>query len=383
MMSECSSDRLGVYVHVPFCLKKCSYCDFYSLPFRSQDAVNSYISALERHFELMRDRLSGRVVDTVFFGGGTPSLLSGAQMDSILRSLAGCFRLCDDVEITVEANPATFDAEKLRAFRSSGVNRLSIGAQSANDTELRALGRVHTSEQIKTAFDAANSAGIENISLDLMYGIPFQTLASFRKTLELAVSLAPKHVSVYGLQLEEGTPLWRDKSRYSFPDEDTEIALGRLALEVLGTAGYGRYEISNYALPGCECKHNLKYWHGEEYIGIGAAAHSFLDGVRYNAPCELESYQNAVDRGDIDALRLDASYIGAEEAAKEYIILRMRLAEGVSRGGFEAQCGRSFAPYAQRLEPFVSSGHVKRCGDVYSFTPEGFDISNYILSSVI
>ncbi len=383
MMPDNADRRLGIYVHVPFCLKKCAYCDFYSLPRLSDDAVNTYISALKGHFEMFEDALNGYTVDTVFFGGGTPSLLSVSQMADICDALGRRFRISADAEITSEANPATFDAEKLRGYRACGINRLSIGAQSANDDELKLLGRMHTSEQIKTAFDAAISAGFDNISLDLMYGIPSQTLRSFQKTLELVKHLSPKHLSVYGLQLEEGTPLCRGRDGYSFPDEDTEVALDRLALELLTDAGYRRYEISNYALPGYECKHNLKYWHGEEYIGFGAAAHSYLFGMRYSAPKDIEAYEDAVNSRDTDALRSEPSYIGADERAEEYVMLRMRLAEGVSASGFESATGMPFSPYAERLESFVRSGHVKRCGDVYSFTPKGYDVSNYILSSVI
>lgn len=373
----------GIYVHIPFCRKKCEYCDFYSLPSPEDDAVNTYISALKLQMQLMRERTADYTFDTVFIGGGTPSLLSGKEMSELLDALRASFRITSDAEITAEANPATFDSDKLQIYRSSGINRLSIGIQSANENELRLLGRIHSEKQIKEAFDAAISANFDNINLDVMYGIPDQTLASFKKTLELVTELAPKHVSVYGLQLEPATPLYCKRDSLVFPDEDAEKALNRLALTHLSEAGYNRYEISNYAQNGYECKHNLKYWHGEEYIGLGVAAHSYLSGVRYNAPTTLDAYLNAVNSRNIHALQLEPNYICGEERAEEFIILRLRLTEGISKTEFEKATGADFSPYEKRILKFVTTGHIMKQGDRYSFTPEGFDLSNYILSSII
>lgn len=373
----------GIYVHIPFCRRKCEYCDFYSLPNPENDAVNTYISALKLQMQLMREQMSEYTFDTVFIGGGTPSLLTEMQMSELLESLRRSFKITSAAEITAEANPATFDAEKLKAYRSFGIDRLSIGIQSANENELRLLGRIHSEKQIKEAFDAAISANFDNISLDIMYGIPDQTLTSFQKTLQLVTELSPKHVSVYGLQLEPATPLYCKRNSLAFPDEDAEKALNRLALTRLSEAGYNRYEISNYAKTGYECKHNLKYWHSEEYLGLGVAAHSYISGVRYNAPTTLNSYLDAVNSRNIDALRLEASYICGEEKAEELIILGLRLSEGISKAEFEKATGSDFSPYEERIKKFVATGHIQRLGDRYSFTPEGFDLSNYILSSII
>lgn len=382
-----TNNKLGIYIHIPFCRQKCVYCDFYSLPCQSEQeqeqAIEEYLSALKEHFKLMSEKASDRTVDTVFFGGGTPSLLSGKQIYDILNRLSKSYNLSSDAEITIEANPATFDAAKLRDYRHSGINRLSIGMQSANDNELKLLGRIHSSEQLENAFDAATHANFDNINVDLMYGIPSQTLSSFENTLNTAASLHPSHISVYGLQLEEGTPLFKNQKNYSFPTDDDEKAMGRLALEILEKAGYHRYEISNYSLPDRECRHNLRYWYGEEYLGFGAAAHSFFNGMRYHSPYNTQKYITAVKSQNFHNLELDCNTIDKNEAIEEYIILRMRLTEGISGTEFEDKFNSSFSVYEKKILPFVKSGHIEYTNERYHFTAEGFDVSNYILSSII
>lgn len=377
-----TNSTLGIYIHIPFCRSKCLYCDFYSIPAAKEEAIERYASALCRHIEYMGGQVGGRTVDSVFIGGGTPTVMTAGQFGRICSALEKAFSLSSDCEFTVEANPATFDVDKVSALRLIGVNRFSIGMQSANAEELRLLGRAHRMEQVKMAVDAVNLGGIDNFNLDLMYGIPSQTVESFRKTLELARSLSPSHISVYGLQLEEGTPLFRRQDRYVFPDEDAERDMNRLAASVLGEAGYNRYEISNYAIHGRECRHNLRYWLREDYIGLGAAAHSFSDGVRYFAPDSIEEYVSAINAENYRAVQLCRQVIDGDEAVDEYIMLRMRLATGISPKEFRRDTGKSFEAYEKLMQPFIRSGHIAYENGRYFFTPDGFDVSNYILARV-
>ena len=374
---------LGIYIHIPFCRSKCLYCDFYSIPSARPDAVERYVTALCKHIEHIGKSAQERTVDSVFMGGGTPTVMTEEQFGRICRSLEKAFSFASCCEFTVEANPATFDTEKLSALRKMGINRISIGMQSADSEELRLLGRTHRAEEVKLAIDAVNRAGIDNYNLDLMYGIPSQTLESFRKTLEFTCSLAPSHVSVYGLQLEEGTPLYRRQEKYVFPDEDEEKAMNRLAAEILSADGYNRYEISNYAKEGKECRHNLRYWLREDYLGLGVAAHSFFEGARYCAPECIDDYVSAIIAENYRAVRLDEQRIDEDEAVSEYIMLRMRLASGVSPKEFNVDTGRDFDPYEKLMEPFLRSGHIRFSDGRYSFTPEGFDVSNYILANIL
>lgn len=377
-----ANSTLGIYIHIPFCRSKCLYCDFYSIPSARPEAIERYVDALCRHIEYMGGQADGRTVDSVFIGGGTPTVMAVEQLGRICSALEKAFSFASDCEFTVEANPATFDREKVKALRLMGVNRLSIGMQSANAEELRLLGRTHRADEVKMAVDAVNRGGIDNFNLDLMYGIPSQTVESFGRTLEFVRSLSPTHISVYGLQLEEGTPLYRRREKYVFPDEDAERDMNRLAASVLGTSGYNRYEISNYARDGYECRHNLRYWLRGDYIGIGAAAHSFFEGVRYFAPDSIEEYISAVNAEKYRVIRLDEQVINGDEAVSEYIMLRMRLASGISPEEFLRDAGKSFEPYEKLMEPFIRSGHIACENGRYFFTPDGFDVSNYILARI-
>ncbi|MBQ9115971.1 MAG: radical SAM family heme chaperone HemW [Clostridia bacterium] len=382
-MSANENKKLGIYIHVPFCRSKCLYCDFYSLPAARAELIESYISYLCDHIRMLGEAAKGRTVDTVFMGGGTPTLLSLSQLERITNALGEVFSIEGGAEFTMEANPATFDLEKLLGIKGMGVNRISIGMQSAAPEELRLIGRSHRIAEVESAVDAVNRAGFDNFNLDIMYGIPDQTWVSFIDTLKVVERLSPAHVSVYGLQLEEGTPLYNRREKYIFPTEDEEKEMNRLALYALESAGYKRYEISNYAREGYECKHNLRYWKQGEYLGIGAAAHSYFNAVRYRAPDSIDEYIDAVNRRDIASLTLDGERIDGEEYASEYIMLRMRLTEGVSPEEFRCDTGADFSVYERRMQPFVCSGHIKYENGRYFFSAEGFDVSNYILAQLI
>ena len=370
--------KLGIYLHIPFCVQKCLYCDFCSFPRCDGETVSRYVSALCQDIDRWGDRCHGRVVDTVYFGGGTPTLLPIAEFKRIISSINKNFSLTEDCEISCECNPATASFDYFVALRTAGVNRLSIGLQSTDAEELRALGRIHSFEDFKSTFADARRAGFENISLDLMYGIPRQTLDSFERTLREAVALTPEHISAYGLKVEEGTPFGRMGESLILPDEDEEFEMYMLCSEYLGKMGYTKYEISNFSRKGHESRHNLRYWRSEDYIGLGVSAHSYFDGVRFANSRDIEGY---VCGRDIVSER---SEIGSDEQMTEYVMLRMRLAEGVNLVNFEERFGVGFNDiYGERFSRYIDSGYVIKKDGKIAFSDRGFFLSNYILSDIL
>ena len=370
----------GIYIHVPFCVSKCTYCDFYSLRQAGlEELKNRYVDALCRQFREAKGRFGELTVSSVFMGGGTPTSLSKEHFFAIFKELKSCFHLTPNAEITVESNPATFDADKLCALLSLGVNRLSMGVQSANDNELMLLGRIHTFKDAEDAFHLARDCGFKNINLDVMYGIPSQTTESFNNTLTALTALSPEHISVYGLQLEEGTPLFNNRESYVFPDEDEVCELNAQARLFLESNGYGRYEISNYSKPGYECRHNLLYWNQGQYLGFGSGAYSFFDMRRFSFPEDAELFSNA--KSFFDLTRTD-EILTKEDAEREYVMLRLRLCEGLSLRP-DPEKLRDASPYFEKAKKFVAAGLMEIKDERLYFTPDGFNVSNAILSELI
>lgn len=378
---------LGLYLHIPFCRSKCAYCDFYSITDHS--CAQRYEEALALHIEDYSRGLEHYTVDSVFLGGGTPTILPKNLLRDMFDVLYANFNVAENAEITVEANPATLDASLLRRLSGQGVNRLSIGLQSVNDNELAALSRIHTFADFQQSFELARKARFDNINVDLMYGIPGQTLDSFRHTLETVCALHPEHLSVYGLKIEEGTPFAKKRDQLDLPDEDTEYAMYEYAVEALEGYGYMQYEISNFAQPGCECRHNLKYWTGMEYLGLGPAAHSYLGGRRFSFVRDIDAYIDALSgrRADGEKPRaiLDENYaISERERLGEYVMLRLRLNEGLSTADFAQRFGRDFERmYGKYLRVYLDNGFMQKRDGRYSFTTKGRYVSNYILSTML
>ena len=280
---------LGLYLHIPFCKSKCAYCDFYSLP-HSEEKMDAYAAALLRHLEEVAPRCTAHTVDTVYFGGGTPSYLGEKRLTHLLKAVKKRFHVASDAEITLEANPdSAGDWKALRTLRKAGFNRISLGVQAADDDLLRRIGRVHTWEQALSAAAAARMAGFDNLSLDLIYGLPGQTLEAWQDTLRSAAALEPQHLSCYGLKVEPGTPLWQQRDSADLPDDDTQADMYLWTVDYLQKKGYEQYEISNFAQPGYESRHNLKYWTLGEYAGFGPGAHSDMGGVRFAYERDLDS----------------------------------------------------------------------------------------------
>lgn len=363
-------NKLGLYLHIPFCAKKCAYCDFYSLT--GQEACwQPYIDALCERLRQRAASCEGYVVDTVYFGGGTPSLLGGARIAAVLDTVRKHYAVQDDAEITCEANPDSMTQEFLHRIRAAGVNRLSMGIQSANDAELRRLGRIHTFAQAQDAFARARQAGFDNISVDLMYALPGQTEDSLRHSVQALLALRPEHLSCYGLTLEPDTPLGRENPE--LPDGDTQADWYLLLCQLIREQGMEHYEISNFARPGFRSRHNSRYWQQQEYLGFGPGAHSDFGGVRLENPRSLEQW--LVGQPETEDEHIDR--------AAECLMLSLRTSDGVDAVRFEQVFQRSFAPVEWVLEPLIARGCVRREESRWSLTERGFLVSNPILVSVL
>lgn len=364
--------ELGLYIHIPFCQSKCRYCDFCTFPHPKAENIKNYIKALFCEIEEYSKDYSEYTVNTVYFGGGTPTVLDADTLSALLGAIKENFNVTNDAEISVECNPATADLEYFRTIRLGGFNRLSIGVQSMNDAELKLLGRLHKADDAKKAVYDARLAGFDNISLDVMYGIPDQTNESLKETLKEICALAPEHISLYGLKIEDGTHFAKHKSELNLPDEDEEYKMYISSGEFLAAEGYEKYEISNFSRNKKYSLHNLKYWKREDYLGLGLAAHSCIGSRRFFATCDIEKYL----RGERIA---GEEFISSHDILCEKIMLGMRLGVGIDFDLLEEK-GKI---YKKRLEKFISSGHIEKNGNSLSFSNEGMYISNYILSEVL
>ena len=370
-----ATDAIGLYLHIPFCVRKCNYCDFCSFNLSTVDWKEEYINRLCEEIASYKDREIK--VNSIFFGGGTPSLLTPLEFEKICYAIKDSFRVLPECEFTVEANPKTLDSEKLATFVECGVNRLSIGLQSIHENEMKILGRIHSYEDFVEIYHLAREHGINNINVDLMYGIPEQTMESFGQTLDTVLALRPDHISLYGLILEEGTPFYERQDSLPLPSEDHECDMYYLAAEKLRAAGYSHYEISNYALDGRQCQHNLKYWRCEEYIGLGLAAYSYFEGKRFGNSDDPAVYlgSECVDY---------KVYEDATDDTFEYVMLRLRLAEGISLSDYKSRFGVDFVSSRRELiDSYVKAGYISLSDDRIALTERGFYVSNSILAELI
>ena len=364
---------LGLYIHIPFCRSKCAYCDFYSLA-GAEERMDDYCRALERHLAEVAPQAECHKADTVYFGGGTPSYLGAERLCRLLGSIRKLYKVDKHAEITLEANPdSATDRKTLKRLRKAGFNRLSLGVQSMDDALLQAIGRIHTRQQVQEAVAAARKAGFKNLSLDLIYGLPGQTMEGWEKTLSDAVGLHPEHLSCYGLKLEEGTPLYRRQGELIFPDEDMQADMYLYAVEFLKQCGYEQYEISNFAKPGFASRHNLKYWLMQEYAGFGPGAYSDFGNVRYGYARDLERYL----KGEL--VLQESETVDTDEREREYLMLRLRTAQGVDPREFEYRFRQRFAPLAALLQQCAREGLAEQDGNGWHLTAKGFLVSNRII----
>ena len=368
--------EISLYIHVPFCRRKCNYCSFVSYQGREAD-IPAYADSLKKELAF---RSGGEQIRSVYLGGGTPSLLSPSQVDDILCTIRSLFAVNRDAEITIEANPGTIDARYLADIRALGINRLSLGVQSFDDKELALLGRIHTDTEAREAIQLARNAGFTNLNLDLLYGLPGQSLSEWQKTLDQAAELEPEHISLYALTLEQDAPLFQAIERGELPAPDVDLAadMYQMAEDKLGKYGYRHYEISNWAKPGYECRHNLVYWHNLPYIGVGVAAHSCINGHRLANTSNLDVYLNAFSRNKPPMHELD-EIIGPELQISETVILGLRLNEGIRTDPIKNHFGIDlFKRYGSEIEELTDLGLVKCTDHCIKLTPRGRLLGNEV-----
>ena len=372
----------GLYIHIPFCAAKCAYCDFYSLSGADKLSLQEdYIDALCQSAKIMSEKFSDTVFSSVYIGGGTPSILSCKLLKKLFTSIRVNFQISETAEFTIEANPATLTADKLSVMTDGGVNRLSLGCQSTNDAELRRLSRIHTFSEFCESFDMARNAGISNISVDLMYGIPLQTKASLMRSISDIAKLSPEHISLYGLRVEPDTKFGKDRTLV-LPSDDTQAEMYLEAVKHLAKLGYERYEISNFAKGGHYSRHNMRYWECGEYLALGPAAHSYIDSVRYAYGRDINAYIKAVSDGHMPEYE-ECTLLTDSDRQEEYIILSLRLEKGLSLDRFEALFGKTAAQeLISRAKPYIGEFMTVENGCL-KFTSQGFLVSNTILSELI
>jgi oxygen-independent coproporphyrinogen-3 oxidase len=372
------AEPIGLYVHIPFCKKKCNYCDFCSYSDLDSDTREGYIKALIR--EILSYRKEERIkADTVFFGGGTPSLLLPEEFGAICDAIEYSFEINRDAEFTIEANPKTLTKEKLSSYISRGVNRISIGLQTIHENERKMLGRIHNLDDFLHSYKIVCDAGITNISVDLMFGIPEQTIESFRESIDFVASSGVNHISLYGLIVEEGTPFFETLDSLVLPNEDEEREMYFLMCEKLKNYGYEHYEISNFAKSGYASRHNLKYWQAHQYIGVGISAYSNFNGMRYGNSKMLSMYLNDsyLDFRDLD-------FLTDEDLAFEYAMLHLRLKDGFSLKDYKDRFGIDFlVSREEKIKYYENQGLLSVINDRIFLTEAGFFLSNTILSDLL
>ena len=384
---------LSLYVHIPFCIAKCGYCDFNSYALDTllekghagEDWARRYADALVEEIKSRVDQFSlkDREVATIFFGGGTPSLFPSEETRRVLELLAASFDLAPDCEITLEANPGAAEAERFGALREAGVNRISIGVQTFDDAALKRLDRVHTGDDAERAFRSARKAGFANVSLDLMFGIPYQTMDMAARDIERAIALRPEHLSAYELTIEPGTAFHARQARgelNGLPDEETALRMWELRDSALAEAGYERYEISNFARPGFACRHNLNYWRRGDYLGIGAGAHSLLEGRRFWNHARPDVYTKNASDPAANSERVDEP----EKALGESLMLGLRMREGVSLERIARECGADpEAAFRELFEELESSGLAARENGNLRLSEKGTLLANQVLAKFL
>ena len=393
-MEKESKKKLGIYIHIPFCIRKCLYCDFLSAPAAGQEQAR-YLEALCKEIETESRGYCGYEVQSVYLGGGTPSVFAGEWIERILDTLYRRYQIGAKCEISMEVNPGTLTRDKLAAYKRGGVNRLSIGLQSTDNGELAALGRIHSWEDFCRSYELIARAGFENLSIDLMSGIPGQSCVSWQRSLERvkALSPAPKHISAYSLIIEEGTPFFETPPE--LPDEDTDREMYKITNDILKAGGYGRYEISNYALPGYECRHNLSYWRRENYAGFGIGAASLIGNTRFRNTADRQAYERFYleDSGAGFAggeIKEEKQVLRIEEQMEEFMFLGLRMSKGVSKQEFFRCFGREIEEvYPGVVEDFCKKGLLQRQKDCETaeerifLTDYGVDISNYVMAEFL
>ncbi len=386
--------ELELYIHIPFCVRKCLYCDFLSFA-APESAYQSYIDQLIAEIYGQSVCFQESCVTSIFLGGGTPSILPGEMILDVLEAVYRCFPMSDHVEITIEANPGTLTEHNLKLYRAGGINRISLGLQSANDEELKQLGRIHTYESFLKSFQRARQAGFTNINVDLMSALPGQSVQSWKNTLRKVLMLRPEHISAYSLIIEEGTPFYehygdalepgKDRSENwpPLPDEDSDREMYHLTRQLLAEYGYERYEISNYAKPGYECRHNAGYWTGVEYLGLGLGASSFIGNHRFHNVTDLQEYLS-LDLREPGVAAREIQELTKTDQMEEFMFLGLRMMGGVSGSEFLARFGQNmWNVYGSVLTKLKDQGLIAVEPPMVRLTELGIDVSNRVFSEFL
>lgn len=376
------SGGMELYLHMPFCVRKCAYCDFLSFPSGAK-TQRMYAKRLMEDIGVMGKRYGEIPVETIFIGGGTPSVPDSGLIVEIMEHVRHAFHVANGAEISMEANPGTVTREKLTDYRKAGINRLSFGLQSANDRELKLLGRIHTWAEFLESFTLARECGFANLNIDLMSALPGQTCESWKETLSRVTDLDPEHISAYSLIIEEGTPFGErygsEEGRKLLPDEDSEREMYHETKRFLKDCGYERYEISNYAKPGRECRHNIGYWTGVPYLGLGLGASSYLDGCRFTVNPDMKQYLE-----EKPGMFADIEKLTKKDMEEEFFYVGLRMTAGVSLSEFERRFGISAKEvYPGLMETFVKEKAARFEGDRFVLTDYGLDVSNYIMAQFL
>lgn len=386
--------ELELYIHIPFCVRKCRYCDFLSFD-NHGEMETPYVEALLKQLDFYGNLYSDRLISSIYIGGGTPSSISPESITKICEKIYDKFVVDIDAEVTMEVNPGTITEAKAKAYKLAGINRLSVGLQSANDDELIILGRIHTWDDFLRSYEKILKAGFTNTNIDIMTALPFQTEEKLQNTLKKVLMFRPNHISAYSLILEEGTPLfdehWQDlaKRRHgrptiALPDEETEYALGELTQETLEKAGYVKYEISNYAKPGFECKHNIGYWKRTEYIGVGLGAASLVNSTRFNVTRDMIEYINKIEKEDFNGLLTDVQVLSKKDQMSEFMFLGLRMLEGVSVFDFQQEFGTTIEKtFAYEINKLKNQGLMENDKGFYKLTKKGLDVANIAMSEFV
>ena len=379
-----NKQALELYIHIPFCVRKCAYCDFLSFP-ATERAHEAYVAKLIEEIYGQSAGFQDYCVTSIFLGGGTPSILSADLMRDLFEALYQCFDIAVDAEISIEANPGTLTMEKLHMYRTCGINRISIGLQSADDEELKALGRIHCYDDFLKSFQRARQAGFTNINVDLMAALPGQTVQSWKNTLRKVMMLKPEHISAYSLIIEEGTPFYdryhADQS--AFPDEEMDREMYHLTKEIMAAQGFERYEISNYSKPGYECRHNIGYWTGVDYLGLGLGASSYTHGFRYHNVTDMDEYLS-LDLSEGGAAARDIQKMSEKEQIEEFMFLGLRMMKGVSGSEFFERFGLNlWSIYGEEFDRLAAQGLLEVRKPEVRLTELGIDVSNMVLSEFL
>ncbi len=375
-------EKISIYIHIPFCVQKCAYCDFLSAPATRKRQLE-YLSSLKNEIKSEAEKYADYTVDTVFFGGGTPSILEAEDIGAVIGLIKAYYNIESDVEITMELNPGTSTFEKLCKLKAMGISRLSIGLQSADNNELKTIGRIHSYEDFLQTYNWAREAGFDNINIDLMSALPGQNMESWKNTLNKVFALKPEHISAYSLIVEEGTRLYDNLSDYpQIPDEDEDRLMYQETKRLMSIHGFNRYEISNYAKSGFECRHNIVYWQRGNYVGFGIGAASMVENIRWKNIDDIEAYLEC--SAEPDKIHRDMQKLSENECMEEFMFLGLRMMRGVSKSDFTNVFGKNiYDVYGEVLDKWIGLGRIVEKDGFYMLSDEGIDISNVILADFI